>query len=509
MNKVNFPTIAPRDRVILALLWASLTLLLACSLHYGGDEAYLRWVAIFSFWMNVALIILASLCFVAAGMWNFGKGVVIQHTFVFGSDGPALPSGIDLHPDIAVFSLSPDETPEQLADRWEKAQSEAMMHRFAVLIGFRRPVGIIYGRMNGQEVNITFTRDTPPYQGDDWPVKIAAPGTRFHAETWSQYQHYISVFCRNFPEWAETEKVLSAPEGNTAATKVLRSMSRSISVFLLCLFSVLSVSAQKSVKVEKYLGSERYNSAPEAGTVKFVFQAAVIPRKADGNKTYKELLPDGPLYTDSDNAGKLLHIMVQKKNGSLMRIAPEDAPIETGHASIAEAPTSALPTAGNSVLMDSMQAAAFASKTKQQITETVNGVKRGITPIWELAMWFFSGFLLPVLIGLAGLLRYVAKTAAGESAVNLHGVPIVGGMLVSAHQWSTGVLMVISWVVVLTLLINAYLWLVYLGFSMWFVLIVWAVILWFAETITNWIVPNMPVVGGNMPMQTNNFKRLG
>jgi hypothetical protein len=459
--------------------------------------------------MNGALFIGASIVAVSAIIYNGGKGIVIQHTFVWTSDGPALPSGTSLHPDIEVFSISPDETAEQLADRWEKAQSKAT-GRFAVFIGFRRPVGVIYGRQHGSEVNITFTRDTPPYQGEDWPVKITVPGARFHAETWSQYQQYLSVFCQHFPEWSETEKVLSAPDGNTAATKVLRSMARSVSVFLLCLFSALSLSAQKSVRVEKYLGSERYNSAPEAGAVKFVFQAAVIPRKSDGNKTYKQLLPEGTMYTDSDNAGKLLHIMVEKKGGNVMRIAPEDAPTETGHASVPDAPTSALPTSGNSVFMDSMQAVEFASKTKQQITETVNGVKRGVTPLWELAMWFFSGFLLPVLIGLAGLLRYVAKTAAGESAVNLHGVPIVGGLLVSAHQWATGVLMVISWVVVLTLLINAYLWLVYLGFSMWFVLIVWAVILWFAETITNWIVPNMPVVGGGFTTQApGNYKRLG
>lgn len=508
MNKVSFPTIAPRDRVILAFLAVSLLQLLVAALQYGGDEVYLRFVSIFAFWANLVLFMFIVLLFAAAGMYNFKKGVVIHHTLVWTSDGPALPSGIDLHPDIAVFSQSPDETAEELADRWEKAQSEAT-GRFAVFIGFRRPVGVIYGRQQGSEVNITFTRDTPPYQGEDWPVKITVPGARFHAETWSQYRQYISVFCQHFPEWAETEKVLSAPDGNTAATKVLRSMTRTVSVILLCFLSV-SAFAQKSVRVEKYLGSERYNSAPEAGTVKFIFQAAIIPRKSDGNKTYKQILPEGTMYTDSDNAGKLQHIMVEKKGGSVMRIAPEDAPIETGHASVPDAPTSAVPTDGNSVFMDSMQAVEFASKTKQQITETVNGVKRGVTPLWELAMWFFSGFLLPVLIGLAGLLRYVAKTAAGESAVNLHGVPIVGGLLVSAHQWATGVLMVISWIVVLTLLINAYLWLVYLGFSMWFVLIVWAVILWFAETITNWIVPNMPLVGGGFTTQApGKYPRIG
>lgn len=508
MGKVKNLHIAPRDRVILALLWASLTLLLACSIQLGGDEAYLRWVAIFGFWMNATLYTLAALCFVAFGMYNFKKGIVIHHTFVFGSDGPALPSGTSLHPDIAVFSLSPEESAEELADRWEKAQTEAM-GRFAILIGFRRPVAVVYGRQNGSEVNITFTRDTPPYQGEDWPVKITVPGARFHAETWSQYQQYLSVFCKHFPEWSETEKVLSAPEGNTAATKVLRSFARSVSVLLFCFLSV-SAFAQKSVRVEKYLGSERYNSAPESGTVKFIFQAAIIPRKSDGRKTYKQLLPEGAMWTDSDNAGKLQHIMVEKRNGGVMRIAPEDAPIETGHASVPDAPVSALPTTANGVLMDSMQAVAFAENAKRQITETANGVKRGITPLWQLAMWFFSGFLLPVLIGLAGLLRYMAKTAASDSAVNFHGVPVLGPFLVRVHQWSAGVLMVIAWVVIITLLINVYLWLVYAGCSMWVVLLVWAVILFFAESITSWIVPDMPIVGGGFPAQTpGKYPRIG
>jgi hypothetical protein len=160
--------------------------------------------------------------------------------------------------------------------------------------------------------------------------------------------------------------------------------------------------------------------------------------------------------------------------------------------------------------MDSMQAVQFAENAKRQITETANGVKRGITPLWKLAMWFFSGFLLPVLIGLAGLLRYMAKTAASDSAVNFHGVPVLGPFLVRVHQWSAGVLMVIAWVVIITLLINVYLWLVYAGCSMWVVLLVWAVILFFAESITSWIVPDMPIVGGGFPAQTpGKYPRIG
>jgi hypothetical protein len=317
------------------------------------------------------------------------------------------------------------------------------------------------------------------------------------------------VFCQHFPEWSETEKVLSAPDGNTAATKVLRSMARSVSVILLCFLS-FSAFAQKSVRVEKYLGSERYNSAPEAGTVKFVFQAAIIPRKSDGNKTYKEILPQGPMYTDADNAGKLQHIMVEKKGGSVMRISPEDAPIETGHASVPDAPTSARPTDGNGVFMDSLQAVQFSENAKRQIDNSLSGIKRGITPFWELAMWFFFGKLIPILFGVGGFLRYIAKTAAGESAVNLHGVPVIGGWLVGAHQWSSGILMFIAWVLIATLLVNAYLWLMYLGLPMWFVVIAWVIVLACAEKITNWIVPNVPVVGGGFTTQApGNYKRLG
>jgi hypothetical protein len=501
MSKVSFPTIAPRDRVILALLWASLTLLLACSIQLGGDEAYLRWVAIFGFWMNATLYTLAALCFAAFGMYNFKKGIVIHHTFVFGSDGPALPSGIDLHPDIAVFSLSPEESAEQLADRWEKAQSEAM-GRFAILIGFRRPVAVIYGRQNGFEKTYTFTRDEPPHQGEDWPVKITVPGARFHAETWSQYQQYLSVFCKHFPEWSETEKVLSAPEGNTAATKVLRSFARSVSVLLFCFLSV-SAFCQKSVRVEKYLGSERYNSAPESGTVKFIFQAAVIPRKSDGRKTYKQLLPEGPMWTDSDNAGKLQHIMVEKRNGGVMRIQPEDAPIESTHASVPDAPVSALPTEGNGVLMDSATAAAFAERTKSEIMKTTNSIRAGMTPIWNLFMWVFSKLLLPVLIGVAGFLFYISKTAAGESAVDLQGVPIIGGILVSAHQWAAGLMMIVLWILSFVMLVNAYLWLIYFDMPIWVILIAWAIILTISVWLTNWIVPNMRVA--NNQTQTGNY----
>jgi hypothetical protein len=45
---------------------------------------------------------------------------------------------------------------------------------------------------------------------------------------------------------------------------------------------------------------------------------------------------------------------------------------------------------------------------------------------------------------------------------------------------------------------------------MWVVLLVWAVILFFAESITSWIVPDMPIVGGGFTAQTpGKYPRIG
>ena len=45
------------------------------------------------------------------------------------------------------------------------------------------------------------------------------------------------------------------------------------------------------------------------------------------------------------------------------------------------------------------------------------------------------------------------------------------------------------------LLIDVFMWLVFLNLPIWTLLLIWFPILWLAEKLTSWIVPNITVVG--------------
>ncbi|MCK6691868.1 MAG: hypothetical protein L6Q97_07165 [Thermoanaerobaculia bacterium] len=131
---------------------------------------------------------------------------------------------------------------------------------------------------------------------------------------------------------------------------------------------------------------------------------------------------------------------------------------------------------------------------KDQITTWKGRIWKTVQPMWEFVMWVFSS-LIVMLVCFAGLCRYVAKTAANESLINTYGRVIVGRWIVSAHQNAAAMLLIITWVIAIVLLIDVFMWLVFLSLPIWTLLIIWFPILWVAEKLTSWIVPNIPVVG--------------
>jgi hypothetical protein len=146
-------------------------------------------------------------------------------------------------------------------------------------------------------------------------------------------------------------------------------------------------------------------------------------------------------------------------------------------------------------LPDSLTVVRNIEDAKEQITTWKGRLWQTIKPAWEFVMWLFSS-LIVVLICFAGICRYVAKTAASESLISAYGRIIVGRWIVSAHQNAAAMLLVITWIIAIVLLLDVFMWLVYLDLPIWTLLIIWFPALWVAEKITSWIVPNIPIADG-------------
>ena len=96
---------------------------------------------------------------------------------------------------------------------------------------------------------------------------------------------------------------------------------------LLCLVLALCTAwpvfaETKSQQVERYLGTFRYENDRPRGTIKFIFQKAVLKRNGTGKKTYQYLLFNEPFFSNEDNAGRLIGIQIVN-NGKTSTIRPE------------------------------------------------------------------------------------------------------------------------------------------------------------------------------------------
>ena len=147
-------------------------------------------------------------------------------------------------------------------------------------------------------------------------------------------------------------------------------------------------------------------------------------------------------------------------------------------------------------------------RTLEQTKHTISGWQgrmwQTVRPVWEFVMWIFNSVII-LLICFGGLCRYVAKTAASESLINSYGRIIVGRWIVSAHQNAAAMLLLITWIIAIVLLIDVFMWLVYLNLPIWTLVVIWFPILWLAEKLTSWIVPNVPIIGPGGDKHSGNY----
>lgn len=274
---------------------------------------------------------------------------------------------------------------------------------------------------------------------------------------------------------------------------------------VLALCTALPIFAEtKSQQVERYLGTFRYENDRPRGTVKFIFQKAVLKRKGTGKKTYQYLLFNEPFFSNENNAGRLIGIEIVN-NGKPSTIRPEspEAPANVPEANanaqavrVNEPVDPVRPRQGGGLnlgsMFDSTQVAGNLNQAKDKITGWKGTAWQTIRPVWAFVMWIFSSVIV-ILICFAGLCRYVAKTAASESLINNYGRIIVGRWIVSAHQNAAAMMLVITWIIAIVLLLDVFMWLVYLNLSVWLLVAIWFPILWLAERLTSWLVPNIPI----------------
>ena len=249
-------------------------------------------------------------------------------------------------------------------------------------------------------------------------------------------------------------------------------------------------------------------------------------RTGDGKKTYTELLQAvSGLITFNDEGGRLISIV---KNGEVIAKGEavevvNKAPAGNRNAVYYEPSQSGDPvrprilptsqevantprtdeTVGYSV-PDSTEIVRKIDEAKEKITGWKQQMWADIKPVWGFVMWCFSSIIV-LLVCFAGICRYVAKTSTNESLINSYGRTIVGGWIVKAQQNAAQMTLVLTWIIAIVLLLDFFMWMVFLNLPLWTMLVVWFPVLWVAERITDWMVPNINMVGakgapsGNFP----------
>lgn len=262
------------------------------------------------------------------------------------------------------------------------------------------------------------------------------------------------------------------------------------------LFIAIIATGQKTRLLAELIGADTAYIAPRGAIVKYMFSEVAIKRNADGEKTLVHLLRSAALFNDDPNAGALeaVHIVQGKTVTVLPRMNRErKEQMARPNAAVNIAPTA---PARSWNVPDSMTVVNGLEDAKQSVEWWKMKMWKNTRPVWAFVMWIFNSLVI-FLICLGGLFRYVAKTAAGESAVNVFGIPVIGTWILRIQQNAAAMMLVITWMVAVVLLIDMFMWMVYLEIPLWTILVIWFPVLWIAEKFTNWIVPNVQVVGGS------------
>lgn len=504
LNRILFAAIATGMALVLSALALSM---------FSPDSAELAASVIRQAGVLCALVALSG--FGVHVFVNMGAGARDLFAAAEAQPVKALPARVPVQvaipPDIMLIQQE-GETGEAFADRIDRARMAANPSVWVVVIPFRSPVVTI---LKGKAEHF-FERGSEPFaipEGEAVPADVLQ---NVKSETYQEYVRYVRWFARpnHWPKYSDTAKIEARPALETLTGQ----MRATVVTLVLVLSAVVSGFGQsKARQVDEALGT-RIREIPSAGVrVEFEFREGNKTRTylatGNGQRDYVELLQHcgTGLARYKDEGGTLICV---RKNGEVVARGAAQGSAATSARPVGQyqfqpsetgdpvRPRGLFPGQGQAVepesfdMPDSMQIAERLEQAKEEITGWKAEMWRSFTPVWEFLMWLFSSVLVLLICAIC-VLRYIAKTAANESLVSVYGHVIAGRWIVSIQQNSAAMTLIFVWSIAVVLLINLFLWMTYAGWSIWAMIPAAALVGWFAERVTDWIVPDLRVVQNN------------
>lgn len=412
-----------------------------------------------SFFLLCVTIIASSLAgVIARDIWNSAKDLTadlprylgpIERAFLVCGVrieyGPAaLPASTwvpeSVHPDRLVYSMPGDDP--GFSDRFEAGVNAAKPASWTLVLQRGNPIGMVYG---GADQTLTFERDLPPFQTEDWPEdwKICPRGTRFVGETEADFSAYVDRFLPHFREWSARRKVTADPHRAGFVFQQIVRASASVMLVILCSLSAFS---QKFEQVNRTPISSEVPTRNTA--VVFQFERSDLQRIADGKRTYSELLKAVPNYRDG-GGGKLLSVWAGKEVVYQANEVERSARPETRSAAMRPYSQAVDPGQGGFQMPDSVTSAEMAERVKYEIWKAEQIASQTAKPWWSVVMAAFW-VLYPILLILSVVSWVCARVFASEGMIIPHKY---------ARRFLVGVLLSVGAVV----LTNAMLWAISTG----------------------------------------------
>lgn len=290
-------------------------------------------------------------------------------------------------------------------------------------------------------------------------------------------------------------------------------------ILITAIFAAFAATAQtKADQVRAYLGDYRYTQDVPKGEVKFVFQKSILKRNGNG-KTYRDLLPDAQFFSNENNAGRLIGILV---NGQTIMPEPkgdsspnkgDSSPTKGGSSAVKEASVGELqpipegiPEGQRQTFFESLPDSSEFARMKGDFLREKKMFGRELGAVQDFIMWYYKNFIAPILCLIGLCAWYVAKSAFKESAKSRDGAILWGVSIYSigskARHTVFFVVIVNCLVFIVSTLISTY----FQDSNLWFWLIKSAIFIYILHIATIWIVPNPTVEnvvtnngGGNYP----------
>lgn len=421
---------------------ALVTLQLALAVTYPGDM-WAHFIAIFSFWMNSALVATGSLAFVAWFVKRFySSGVNLS--FNEAEDTKALEAGeISIAPDIIVMTRY-DEAVESFELRMNEAieSTEGTQKWVLVIAKGQATFAVIKNTENlrgGEHMTMlqTVFLRTMPFQNSDFAENdFAFASRKFRNETYTEFFNWCKGLAEDFKRWAEFEKL-----GKTDHLQTIVNMAKTISTICFLIVAPIFCFGQKIEQVKQYLGERSELLIPKSGQkVQYIFERRETEVTADGSRNVVELLSGTPFFTDNSKDGSLLAIKIAGET-----VLPK--PKETAKASVTKAePVSAIPIPENGSMFDNFPDSNAAEVAKAEIMRSRAKDWVKVKPWVELQMWMFYQILGIVLLMLAFML-WVAWVSSADTMDDMYGHTVIGEFMMGCYIWSKAVSAAVMYVI--------------------------------------------------------------